>query len=42
MTLVLRGLHWKKVLAFLDDILVLGKNFQDYLDNIIEVLQRFR
>lgn len=42
MTLVLRGLHWKKVLAFLDDILVLGKNFQDYLDNIIEVLQRYR
>lgn len=42
MNLVLRGLHWKKVLAFLDDILVLGKNFQDYLDNIIEVLQRFR
>lgn len=42
MNLVLRGLHWKKVLAFLDDILVLSKNFQDYLDNIIEVLQRFR
>lgn len=42
MNLVLRGLYWKKVLAFLDDILVLGKNFQDYLDNIIEVLQRFR
>lgn len=42
MNLVLRGLHWKTVLAFLDDILVLGKNFQEHLDNIIEVLQRFR
>lgn len=38
MNLVLRGLQWKKVLAFLVDILVLGKNFQEHLDNIIEVL----
>jgi hypothetical protein len=42
MNLVLRGLHWKTVLAFLDDILVLGKRFQDYLNNIVNVLHRFR
>lgn len=42
MNLVLRGLCWKTVLAFLDDILVLGKTFNDHLDNLVEVLRRFR
>ena len=42
MTLVLRGLTWKSVLAFLDDVLVLGKDFQDHLDNLRSVLERFR
>ena len=32
--LVLRGLNWKVVLAFLDDILVLGKNFEGHLANL--------
>ena len=40
--LVLRGLNWKTVLAFLDDILVLGKNFKDHLSNLGEALARFR
>jgi hypothetical protein len=40
--LVLRGLHWKTVLAFLDDILVLGRDFHEHLDNIRDVLDRFR
>jgi hypothetical protein len=39
---VLRGLNWKTVLAFLDDILVLGKTFDDNLQNLEEALQRFR
>lgn len=30
MNLVMRGLNWKIVLAFLDDILVLGKNVSDH------------
>lgn len=42
MNLVLRGLHWNSVLAFLDDILVLGKDFHEHLSNIKEVLERFR
>ena len=42
MNLVLRGLTWKTVLAFLDDVLVLGKDFQDHLNNLREVLDRFR
>lgn len=42
MNLVLRGLHWKTVLAFLDDILVLGKDFKEHLNNITDVFKRFR
>jgi hypothetical protein len=42
MNLVLRGLHWKTVLAFLDDILVLGRTFEEHLHNITDVLDRFR
>ena len=40
--LVLRGLTWKTVLAFLVDILVMGMNFEDHLSNLIETLERFR
>jgi hypothetical protein len=42
MSLVLRGLTWCIVLAFLDDALVLGKDFQSHLENLKEVLLRFR
>ena len=40
--LILKGLTWKVVLAFLDDILVMGKTFDDHLKNLREVLERFR
>jgi hypothetical protein len=40
--LVLRGLNWKVILAFLDDILVLGKDFEGHLANLRAVLVRFR
>jgi hypothetical protein len=33
---------WKTVLAFLDDVMVLGKDFQDHMDRVREVLDRFR
>jgi hypothetical protein len=42
MSLVLRGLTWRIVLTFLDDALVLGKDFQSHLDNLREVSLRFR
>ncbi len=42
MNLVLRGLNWRTVLAFLDDILVLGKNFEDHMRNLRDALARFR
>ena len=40
--LVLRGLTWSKVLAFLDDVLVLGRTFEDHLHYLEEVLGRLR
>jgi hypothetical protein len=40
MSLALRGLTWRIVLAFLDDSLVLGKDF--HLDNLRDVFLRFR
>ncbi len=42
MSLVLRGLSWDILLAFLDDILVLGRTFLDHLKNLEQVFQRFR
>ena len=40
--LLLRGMTWKQVLAYLDDVVVLGKNFKNHLHNIRRVLERFR
>ena len=42
MNLVLRGLTWKSALAFLDDVMILGKTFEEHLENLREVLSRFR
>ena len=42
MNLVLRGLTWNIVLAFLDDTLVLGKDFEDHLASLRSVFARFR
>ena len=41
-SLVLRGLTWDVVLAFLDDILVLGSDFENHLRNLEEVFKRMR
>ena len=40
--LLLRGMTWKQILAYLDDVIVLGKHFKGHLTNIRKVLQRFR
>jgi len=40
--LILTGLTWKECLAYLDDVIVLGKDFKDHLNNLKKVLQRFK
>ena len=40
--LVLRGLTWKTVLAYLDDVVILGNCFSDHIQNLKETLDRFR
>ena len=40
--LVLRGLTWTQVLVYLDDVVVLGRSFDDGLRNLKAALDRFR
>ena len=42
MQLVLKGLTRKEVLAYLDDVNVLGKDFKDHINNLCAVFKRFR
>ena len=42
MNLVLQGLLWTKVLVYLDDVIILGKNFDEAVENLRETLARFR
>ena len=40
MDLVLTGLHWSECLVYLDDIIILGKNFDEHLSRLRTVLER--
>ncbi|GFO16517.1 Pol polyprotein [Plakobranchus ocellatus] len=40
--LVLSGLNWESVLAFLDDVCVLGRSYDNHIDNLRKVFERFR
>ena len=40
MELILRGLHWKTCLIYLDDIIVFGTTFQENLERLEEVFLR--
>jgi hypothetical protein len=42
MQLVLRGLTWNQVLIYLDEVVILGKDFDDCTHNLREALLRFR
>jgi hypothetical protein len=42
MQLILTGLTWSQCLAYLDDIIVLGKDFEDHLKNLDAVIKRFQ
>ena len=40
--LVLRGMTWEEIIAYLDDVMVLGKDFRSHLDVLRRVFERFR
>ena len=42
MTYVLQNMLWKNVLVYLDDIIILGRTFDEHRRALGEVLQRFR
>lgn len=42
MDLVLRGLQWVTLLIYLDDVIITEKTFKEHLNNMGEVLSRFR
>ena len=42
MEITLRGLARHKCVVYLDDIMVIVRSFEDYLDNLREVLERLR
>ena len=42
LALVLRGLSWDCVVSFLDDLVILGRGFEDHLRNMEKVFERFQ
>ena len=42
MDLVLSGLQWSQCLVYLDDVIVMGRNFKEHMSNLHNVLQRLR
>ena len=42
MDLVLLGLNWQICLAFLDDVVVMSSNFEQHLERLQQVFERFR
>ena len=42
MDLILAGLQWSSCLVYLDDIIIVGKSFENHLSNIKAVLDRIR
>ena len=39
---VLHGLHWKTLLLYLDDVIVISQDFESHLERLEEVLKRLR
>ena len=42
MDLVLAGLQWSQCLVYLDDIIIIGRDFEEHLSNLQSVFQRLR
>ena len=42
MDLVLAGLQWSECLVYLDDVIVLGRSFEEHLCSIRSIFERFR
>jgi transposase InsO family protein len=42
MEMVLRGLHWKTLLIYLDDVIVFSNSLEEHCDRLAEVFQRLR
>ena len=42
MNSVLAGLQWTSCLVYIDDIIVVGRNFDDHLSNLHQVLERLK
>jgi Reverse transcriptase (RNA-dependent DNA polymerase) len=42
MSMILAGLAWYTCLVYIDDIIVVGRTFEDHLANVAEVLQRLK
>ena len=42
MSQVLKGLHWKFVLCYIDDILVFSSNYDEHISHLSQVFQRLR
>ena len=40
--LVLRGLSWESVVSFLYDIVIWGRGFEDHMENMEQLLGRFK
>ena len=42
MELLLAGLQWKICLVYIDDVIIIGRNFQEHLHNLKEVFERMK
>ena len=40
MELVLKGLHWKICLIYLDDVIAMGRTFEEEFERLKEVFER--
>ena len=42
MDLVLAGVQWTQCLVYLDDVIIVGRDFEEHLQNLSTVLQKLR